>query len=126
MLRLKKNVKEFIKANVKPDYREELLWGIEHKVFTTSHFSIGRRETLNGVELSLEISASDFEEVEDLKPYKWHTPDFFDGNPKRYWIIEYCDDGSLLTCTDPEDFDCLTDFTTHFMYIEPHEMKDED
>ena len=123
MLKLKKNVREFIKANLKPDYGKRLLWAIEHKVFTTSHFSIDRHETLNGVDLSLQISASDFEQIEELKPYKWHPAESWDGNPNGYWILNFFTDWSLELYT--ENIDKLCDLTTHFMYIEPLEVEDD-
>lgn len=68
------------------------------------------------------ITIDDFEEVGELEPYKWHPRKKWDGNPNKYWLIERCDDGEVYVSNDTRD---LMSEATHFMYIEPLELKND-
>ncbi len=74
-----------------------------------------------------EITINDFEEVEELKPFRWYPREMFDGNPKGYWTVK------RSTCYEVADTEIdttpihqLEEGWNYFMYIKPLEVEDED
>lgn len=138
MLKLKKNVVDFLMLKVDSHVVEEILRDLERLLSESTPtsnrwrslaFSIKKEESKFGCEFTFEFSHDDFEEAqesEELKPNVWYKREKWDGNPKRYWLVERCDNGLLFINRDTEDIDCLLYKTTHFMYIEPLEVEDED
>lgn len=76
------------------------------------------------------ITIDDFEEVGELEPYKWHPRKKWDGNPNDYWVVrrlktdicEFCNCCQYAILNGRKK---PRDDVSHFMYIEPLEMKDD-
>ena len=128
MLKLKKNVKEFIKANVKPECFDKVVKYIETEATRDLkyYWTIAEEESVFNKQVDFRLMVNDFEEVEELKPNVWYTKEDFDGNPKNYWIIERYKYGGLVLTSDPMYLDSLEDQTTHFMLVEPFDEAKDD
>ena len=57
-----------------------------------------------------------FKKKEPLKPYVWYPVEEFDGNPNNYILLEM-DDNGLCYLYNFES-NRLSEYRTHFMYIE--------
>lgn len=129
MLKLKKNVVDLIKANVKPefvDHHIEMLIENPPSPTWSSRLWFDSCHTIHGKTIYFNLTKDDFEEVEDLKPYKWYPREKWNGNPERYWVLERTVDLDSPLNDMPQRIDCIRSLTTHFMYIEPLEYEDED
>lgn len=135
MLKLKQNVVDFLMLKIDSHVVEEILRDLERLLSESTPtsnrwrslaFSIKKEESKFDCEFTFEFSHDDFEEAqesEELEPYKWHPAESWDGNPNGYWILNFFTDWSLELYT--ENIDKLCDLTTHFMYIEPLELKND-
>lgn len=124
MLKLKKNLCDFLTATVKPEYVEGTIVSLTNYVYNYRGgiYTLRDHQTRFNKDIEFSISILDFDIVENPKPYIWHKREDFDGNPKKYWIIERCEDSFfLIDDKNPEDLTCLMDTTTHFMFVEPWE-----
>lgn len=129
MLKLKKSVREFLKANVKPDCLEWSIKNIEADASLhgcANHWRIAESQSIHGVRIDFDLSKDCFEEVDDLVPHRWYKKEDFDGNPKNYWIIERYKYGGLVLTSDPMYLDSLEDQTNHFMLVEPFDEAKDD
>ena len=128
MLKLKKNIINFLKVNIKPICLERTIRGIEADASLNgcaNHWRIVESQSIHGVRIDFDLSKDCFEEVEELKPNVWYTKDKFDGNPKDYWLVEIgnCNTGHIFKGEGKNKY--LGEATIHFMYIEPLEVEDE-
>lgn len=117
MIKLKKNVVDFVKANVKPEFvddRIERLIENPPALTWSSRYWFDSRHTIHGKTIYFNLNKDDFEEVEELNPYVWYPRGKFDGNPKNYIIVECTQQGVVYANYK----DTIFDFTHHFMYIE--------
>ena len=127
MLKLKKSVREFLKANVKPDHFDKVVKYIETEATRDLkyYWTIAEEESAFNKRVDFRLMVNDFEEVEELKPNVWYTKDKFDGNPKDYWLVEIgnCNTGHIFKGEGKNKY--LGGATIHFMYIEPLEVEDD-
>ena len=126
MLKLKKNVREFLKANVKPDHFDKVVKYIETEATRDLkyYWAIAEEESVFNKQVDFRLMVNDFEEVEELKTGVWYPRERFDGNPKNYLIIERnkYNNYSLFDF----DRDTLLIETWFFMYLEPLEVEDDE
>ena len=134
MLKLKKNVVDFMMINIKSDSVGKYVKAtLDQKKdgATSIIWNVPAFTSLCGKGFSFIVDDKDFDEIEDLKPYVWHEAEKWDENPNKYWLLERSelDDvyggNSDVLCTTYEHEGLCSD-TTHFMYIEPLEVEDED
>lgn len=133
MLKLKKSVREFLKANVKPDCLKRSIKNIEEIASLNgcaNYFRIDEPQSIHGVRIDFDLSKDCFEEVENLKPYKWYPREMWDENPQGYLVVQALDKKSKEHGFSPYDFGAhpvsLWSNATHFMYIEPLEVEDDE
>ena len=130
MLKLKKNIINFLKVNVKPICLERTIRGIEAEAPLhggyTFQYRIDKTHSMYGIYIDFDLPKDCFEEIEELKPYKWHERELFDGNPKGYWVLERTVDLDSPLNDMPKRIPYIRSKTTHFMYIEPLKVDDED
>ena len=122
MVKLKKNVVDFMMTNIKSDKVGNYVRATLNQKkdgATSIIWNIPSFASLCGKGFSFLIDEKDFEEVEDLKPFTLYTSDKFDGNPNMYTLlVKYPQDG---WATFSEDYECMTeidDEVTHFMYLD--------
>lgn len=127
MLKLRKNIRDFLTANVRPFLLEKWIERIERAATdrTANYWRFDTHETVTGVEFSLTVAPIDFEEVEELKPYTWYPKEKWDGNPKGLILIGLDSRTNALGIS--KDTPNLGELSTHFMYIERFkDSKDEE
>ena len=127
MLKLKKNVREFLKANVKPDHFDKVVKYIETEATRDLkyYWAIAEEESVFNKQVDFRLMVNDFEEVEELKLYVWYPREKFEGNPNKYWLVESDSKKHCKIYTAPYQTERLSPTADYFMYIEPLEMKDD-
>lgn len=128
MLKLKQNVVDFIKANVKPefvDHHIEMLIENPPSPTWSSRLWFDSCHTIHGKTIYFNLNKDDFEEVEELKLYVWYPREKFEGNPNKYWLVESDSKKHCKIYTAPYQTERLSPTADYFMYIEPLEVEND-
>lgn len=74
-------------------------------------------------------SKAEAEVSNELEPYVWHKREVFDGNPNKYYLVEYDEAVNETLLSEEKEIDVgtyLRKRTSHFMYLERPEMCNEE